>query len=205
MWVCPSQNTKIIIEHQSMACWNDISLCSGGVAWRVLVLDAAVAAVVAGCVVPQCQGRRGWLSRQTHRGGGNLIAQPSPSLMSVYPATIYERVCLTDSDCWTLPIYMEHSPCFSAVCTTHFICSKKLHLCLFRRTLENKSSVCHVATVLTWPSRTKGCDDIGNMKWHVWRRRDGGAACIWCGGRKLLCNEEGRRIWDGKWGVGGRT
>lgn len=36
--------------------WNDISLCSCGVAWSVLVLGAAVAAVVAGCAVPRCQG-----------------------------------------------------------------------------------------------------------------------------------------------------
>lgn len=36
------------------------------------------------------------LSRQTDRGGGNLIVQPSPSLMSVYPA-IYPCVYLSDS------------------------------------------------------------------------------------------------------------
>lgn len=36
--------------------WNDISLCSCGMAWSVLVLDAAVAAVVAGCAVLPCQG-----------------------------------------------------------------------------------------------------------------------------------------------------
>lgn len=53
--------------------WNDISLCSCGMAWSVLVLGAAGAAVVAGCAVLRCQGLWGQAvpaHRQTDRQRG---------------------------------------------------------------------------------------------------------------------------------------
>lgn len=90
-----SQNTKIITRASKCAVFEMIfSLCSRGRSVE--------------CVGIRCRGGscRGWLrrasvsgplrpacpGRQT-RGGGNLIAQPSPSLMSVYPA-ICPRVYL---------------------------------------------------------------------------------------------------------------
>lgn len=90
-----SQNTKIITRASKYAVFEMIfSLCSRGRSVE--------------CVGIRCRGGscRGWLrrasvsgplrpacpGRQT-RGGGNLIAQPSPSLMSVYPA-ICPRVYL---------------------------------------------------------------------------------------------------------------
>uniref|UniRef100_A0AAV2JNJ6 Uncharacterized protein n=1 Tax=Knipowitschia caucasica TaxID=637954 RepID=A0AAV2JNJ6_KNICA len=45
---------------------SQIDTYSTALAACALTLYAAVAAVVAGCVVPQCQGHRGGLSQQTH-------------------------------------------------------------------------------------------------------------------------------------------
>lgn len=158
------------------------------------------------------------LSRQTDRGGGNLIVQPSPSLMSVYPA-IYPCVCLTD--CWTRPICMPDTPLASkqqcTACSWVNTFQKVLLLCIFKRTNflgKNKNSYLWITDVvagftsaafplsLSFVPRGSGCDNIRIMSWHVWRARDGSTecVCIWCGGRKLLYNEVGCQ--DMRWEVG---
>lgn len=90
-----SQNTKIITRASKYAVFEMIfSLCSGGRSMECVGIRCRCGscrgwlrgASVSGPLRPVCPGR------QT-RGGGNLIAQPSPSLMSVYPA-IYPCVYL---------------------------------------------------------------------------------------------------------------
>lgn len=90
-----SQNTKIITRASKYAVFEMIfSLCSGGRSVECVGIRCHCGscrgwlrgASVSGPLRPACPGR------QT-RGGGNLIAQPSPSLMSVYPA-IYPCVYL---------------------------------------------------------------------------------------------------------------
>lgn len=90
-----SQNTKIITRASKYAVFEMIfSLCSGGRSVECVGIRCRCGscrgwlrgASVSGPLRPACPGR------QT-RGGGNLIAQPSPSLMSVYPA-IYPAVYL---------------------------------------------------------------------------------------------------------------
>lgn len=90
-----SQNTKIITRASKYGVFEMIfSLCSGGRSVECVGIRCRCGscrgwlrgASVSGPLRPACPGR------QT-RGGGNLIAQPSPSLMSVYPA-IYPCVYL---------------------------------------------------------------------------------------------------------------
>lgn len=90
-----SQNTKIITRASKYAMFEMIfSLCSGGRNVECVGIRCRCGscrgwlrgASVSGPLRPACPGRQA-------RGGGNLIAQPSPSLMSDYPA-IYPCVYL---------------------------------------------------------------------------------------------------------------
>lgn len=169
------------------------------------------------------------LSRQTDRGGGNPIVQPSPSLMSVYPA-IYPCVYLSDWLLDTAYLHAGYSSGFpsssssrGAPLAAELICFRKVSPASVQKkkklVKKNKSSYLWITDVAagltsagsppplspatcTEGGARAGCDNIRIMRRHVWRARDGGAGCvcIWCGGRKLLYNEEGCQ--DMRWEVG---
>lgn len=88
--------------------WNDISLCSRGIAWSVLVLDAAVAAVVAGCVVPRCQGLWGQAVPADRQRGRKPDSAAKPQSNVCLSSYLSLRLSLTH--CWTLPICMPDTP-----------------------------------------------------------------------------------------------
>lgn len=91
--------------------WNDISLCSCGMAWSVLVLDAAaVAAVVAGCAVLPCQGLWGQAVPADRQRGRKPDSAAKPQ--SNVSLSSYQSLCLSVwlAGCWTLPICMPDTP-----------------------------------------------------------------------------------------------
>lgn len=148
------------------------------------------------------------LSRQTDRGGGNLIAQPSPTLMSVYPA-IYPCVYLSVGHClsaWRILLWLLNSSALFP--KVSFECCKHTNFLERIRTATYESpTVQYVAAGLT-PARFPLSVQLAHsyksriMSRHVWRARDETTkrVCIWCGGRKLFYNEEGCQ--DMKWEAG---
>lgn len=199
--------------------WNAISLCSRGIAWSVLVLDAAVAAVVAGCVVPRCQGLWGQAVPADRQRGRKPDSAAKPQ----------SNVCLSSYLSLRLSLWLTVGHCLSA-CRILLLCSQEQSTACSWVTRSKKSyfysfqtykllwkdkssclSITGAAAELTCAEsplslrlvpRGAGCDNIRIMSRHVWREGDGSAecVCIWCGGRKLFYNEEGCQ--DMRWEVG---
>lgn len=94
--------------------WNDISLCSRGIAWSVLVLDAAVAAVVAGCVVPRCQGLWGQAVPADRQRGRKPDSAAKPQ----------SNVCLSSYLSLRLSLWLTVGHCLSA-CRILLLCSQE--------------------------------------------------------------------------------
>lgn len=115
--------------------WNDISLCSCSIAWSVLVLDAAVAAVVAGCVVPRCQGLRGQAvpaDRQRGRKPDSAAKPHSNVCLSSY-LSLCLSVWLAVGHClsaWRILLWLPNSSALFAA----KLSSKKFHSHFFKRT-----------------------------------------------------------------------